>query len=115
MFKRAAAHGNRARLVTHQAELSAVGTGLVVSQLGGLLSGASLQGAGHEATEGRDGHLFHGGQIDVGGGPLFSKGLFTDDFAPTSRLFADSGEVFRGEGSLRHALSLLEVTAKAVE
>jgi hypothetical protein len=87
----------------------------VGSQLRGLLSGAGLQGAGHEATEGGDGGLFHRGQIDLGGGSLFTEGLFTDDFAPTSRLFADSGEVFRGESSLRHALSLLEVTATAAE
>jgi hypothetical protein len=115
VFKGAAAHRDRPRLVTHQAGLPAVGTRLVVSQLGGLLGGRGLQSAGHQTTQGGNGDRFHGRQIDLGVGSVFAEGLLADDFAPTSRLFVDSLEVFRGESSLRHAQSLLEVRSNTQE
>src|SRR5688500_7040610 len=115
MIERPAACGDGAILVAKEAELAAVGTGVVAIEGSGLLSGGGFQGAGGQTTHGDHSDLFHSVQIDIGSWPLFSSGLFADDFAPASREFVDGVEVLLSESTLCHLASLLEVASNRRE
>jgi hypothetical protein len=55
--------------------------------------------------------VFHGGQINIGSGALFTEGMLADDFAPASSEFLDGLEILGSEGLLRHVLSFLGVAS----
>lgn len=108
-----ALHLKGAFLTAEGTKSSAVGTGLLFAQGGGLLFEEGLQGALGESRGGGQGNLLHGRKIDIESGPVVAEGASGDDFAPLSGEAAEFVEFLRGEAAACHDASCLGVEVKA--
>jgi hypothetical protein len=91
---------------------SAVGTGLLLAQGGGLPFQQRLQGAFGEAGRGRPGDLLHGVEIDIESGAGLAEGAAGDDLAPLAGALAEFVELLRRDATTGHDASCLGVNAK---
>lgn len=96
------AHDKRSLLALERTHPSALGTGLLLAQLTGLLVGGHLQGAGQQTLHGRHRDILHLGEIDIETGPLFAPVLAHDNFSPAFGQFADVFEILRRQFTSRH-------------
>ena len=84
------------------------GTGLLRTQLAGLLLRRHLQGAGQQSTHGRHRHVFHLSQINVQPGTMLAPLLPHDDFSPASGQFLDPANILYRRFACCHVASLQE-------
>jgi hypothetical protein len=105
----AAAGGDLPGFGDDRAELPAVGAGLAVAELLGLLGGGGFEGAGEESVEGGHGDLLHLVEGDVQSRPLVAPVLPDDDFAPLVGELPDVFEVGRRERVLVHGATVQRV------
>jgi hypothetical protein len=86
MFEGAAGpYDDRSFLVLERAHRSAIGTGLLGTQMVGLFLGCDLEGTCQQGTYRGDGNVFHLAEGHIQSRPLLSPVLPDDDFPPASR------------------------------
>jgi hypothetical protein len=105
----------RAFLPAEGTRPSAVGTGLLLAQSGGLLLEEGLQGALGETGGGRPGDLLHGPEIDIESGPVVAEGASGDDLAPLGGEVVEFLEFLGRKGAACHDASCIAVKTRARE
>ena len=91
---------------------SAIGTGLLFSQGGGLLFEKRVQGAFSESSGGSLRDLLHGLEIDIQTWTVVAKGASGHDFAPLCSEAAEFVKFFGTEVAVCHDASGLGVKTK---
>ena len=109
MLQGCALHVQRALLAVDGTGPSALGTGLLFAQGGGLLFEKGLQGAFGESSGSGTGELLHGIEIDVETGPVVAEGASGNDFAPLGSEALELLELFGSEGAACHDASCIGV------
>jgi hypothetical protein len=94
MGKAAAPNFDETLLRNDATQLAALGTGLLLAQLLGLLSGRFFERSRRQSLGRRHGHFFHLGQIDIEPWPFITKGPPDDDFAPAVGELLDVLQIF---------------------
>jgi hypothetical protein len=91
---------------------SAVGTGLLIAQGGGLTVEEGSEGAVGESGGGGAGNLLHRIEVHVESGSVVAEGTTGDDLAPLGGELAELEEFFRSERTTCHKTPCPEVTTK---
>lgn len=99
-------HDNRPFLVLERTHLPATRTGLLITQLAGLLLGRHFQGARQQGTHGRQRDVFHFGEVHVQPRALLAPMLPHDDFPPAFHQLLNALEIFRLQFTSSHVASL---------
>jgi hypothetical protein len=107
VFERtAASHRDRPLLFSERTHPSAIGTGLLFTQLAGLLLRRGFQSARQQSTHGRHPYILHLGQINVEPRALLAPLLPHNDFSPALGQFLNALEILCRRFARRHVASL---------
>jgi hypothetical protein len=86
-------HHDRSFLVLQRTHPPALRTGVLLTQLAGLLLRGHLQGACQQAPHSRHRHLLHLRQVHVQPRSLLAPVLPDDDFSPAFGQFGDAAKI----------------------
>jgi hypothetical protein len=93
-------------LVRERADRAALGAGLFAAEvLVRLPLRGNFEDAGQQRLHGRQGDLFHLGEMDVGSGPPIAPVLTDDDFAPAPSEFLNTAKILGCELACGHDVS----------
>jgi hypothetical protein len=101
-------HHDRSFLVLQRTHPPALRTGVLPTELVGLLLRRHLQGARQQAPHRRHGHLLHLCQVHVQPRSLLAPVLPDDDFSPAFGQFGDAAKILRCWFVCSHVASLQE-------
>jgi hypothetical protein len=93
MGKGSAAGRDLAVFADEGAGLTAVGAGLVIAEVLGLLGGGIFEGAGEESAQGGPSDGFHVVEGDIESGSVIAPLVADDDFAPALGKLEDAVEI----------------------